>query len=117
MAIDSDPDSLIAENSASSHGVVLHPLIDRISELRRLVLSLLMQWQQYLATVEVTSYRAEVDRSNSGRGRPSFVVSRQQLECLWSLSFTWSDIASLLGVSRMTIYRRREEYGMLVTLT
>ena len=42
-----------------------------------------MQWQQYLAIVElnldVTSYRAEVDRSNSGKGRPRFVVSQQQL--------------------------------------
>lgn len=27
--------------------------------------------------------------------------------------FTWTEIASLLGVSRMTIYRRRHEFGML----
>ena len=51
---------------------MLRPLTNRISELRRLVLSLQMQWQQYLATVELnlelTSYHAEVDRSNSGRG-------------------------------------------------
>ena len=28
--------------------------------------------------------------------------------------FSWSSIASLLGVSRMTVYRRRQEYGMVV---
>ena len=29
------------------------------------------------------------------------------------MHFTWTDIARLVGVSRMTIYRRREEYGIL----
>ena len=29
------------------------------------------------------------------------------------LSFSWTDIASLLGVSRMTVYRRRAECGLL----
>ena len=31
--------------------------------------------------------------------------------------FSWSSIASLLGVSRMTVYRRRQEYGMVVELS
>ena len=47
------------------------------------------------------------------RGRPRFDVNADQLEYLESLSFSWTDIASMLGVSRMTIYRRRLEYGML----
>lgn len=32
---------------------------------------------------------------------------------LRSLAFTWVEVASLLGISRMTLYRRREEYGLL----
>ena len=36
-----------------------------------------------------------------------------QLLYLSSLSFTWTEIASLLGVSRMTIYRRRCNFNML----
>ena len=32
---------------------------------------------------------------------------------LSSLGFTWTAIASMLGVSRMTVYRRRQEFNML----
>ena len=46
-------------------------------------------------------------------GRPRFQIQKEQLEYLSSLGFSWSSIAELLGVSRMTIYRRREQYGML----
>ena len=45
-----------------------------------------------------------------GRGRPRFDIGRDQLEYLSSLNFTWTAIASMLGVSRMTIYRRRREF-------
>ena len=38
-------------------------------------------------------------------GRPRFAISRDQLLYLASLSFKWTEIAALLGVSRMTIYR------------
>ena len=39
------------------------------------------------------------------RGRPRFDISKEQLLYLYSFSFSWSDIAKVLGVSRMTIYR------------
>ena len=38
-------------------------------------------------------------------GRPRFEVTRGQVEYLAFLSFTWSEIATLLGVSRTTLYR------------
>ena len=47
------------------------------------------------------------------RGRPKFDISKEQLEYLKSMDFTWTQIAELLGVSLMTIYRRRREFGML----
>jgi len=34
-----------------------------------------------------------------------FDISREQIEYLSSLGFKWVEIAALLGVSRMTIYR------------
>ena len=40
-----------------------------------------------------------------GPGRPRFDVSKEQLEYLSLLSFKWNEIAVLLGVSRMTVYR------------
>ena len=42
---------------------------------------------------------------DGGRGRPRFQVSKSQLEYLASLSFKWTEIASILGMSRMTLYR------------
>ena len=47
------------------------------------------------------------------RGRPQYLISNDQLEYLNSLGFTWTEMSVLLGVSRMTIYRRRRDYGML----
>ncbi len=52
-------------------------------------------------------------RVESGqRGRPKFCVTADQLSYLASLSFTWTHIAKMLGISRMTLYRRRVEFGM-----
>lgn len=44
-------------------------------------------------------------RPLGGRGRPRFEVSKSQIEYLESLSFKWTEIASVLGISRMTLYR------------
>ena len=77
--------------------------------------SLLFLWEQYEESLEPASYLNYVlSLEHSGRhGRPQFIVSREQLEYLRALSFSWTDIASLLGVSRMTVYRRRAERGLL----
>lgn len=47
------------------------------------------------------------------RGRPRFEITANQLVYLTSLSFTWKKIASMLSISRMTLYRRRVEFGMV----
>ena len=44
--------------------------------------------------------------------RPKFYVTKEQLEYLSSMS-SWTQIAKFLGVSRMTVYRRRVEFGLL----
>ena len=73
-------------------------------------------WERYVDELlrgdHANSYRAAGIRTGR-RGRPSFSITREQLEYLQSMSFTWSEIGSILGVSRMTIYRRRQEYNML----
>ncbi len=38
---------------------------------------------------------------------------RNNFEYLRSLSFTWQQISELIGVSYITIYRRRQEFGMV----
>lgn len=59
-----------------------------------------------------TAYRADTIE-NGRRGRPRFDITSNQLTYLASLSFTWIQIARMLGISRMTLYRRRAEFGML----
>ena len=84
------------------------------------VAEIYVQWQGYVSTIDaqvsIAQYRVPIQASST-RGRPPFVISKEQLVYLHSLSFSWSEIANLLGVSRMTIYRRRRDYGMLEELS
>ena len=77
--------------------------------------SVLREWQHYTSFLDrasTSAYTAPVEHSG-GRGRPHFLISEDQLRYLCSMSFTWSEIAMLLGVSRMTVYCRRVECGMV----
>ena len=75
-------------------------------------------WQLEVEAVEDTLCSAPrgagytVPRIIDGRGRPKAVVSQEQLLHLRSLNFSWTRIAELLGVSRVTLYRRRRELGI-----
>ena len=75
------------------------------------------QWGLYIDTVQANpypdSYAPPLVRRQHFRGRPPFNISQDQLVYLSSMSFTWTEIASLLGVSRMTVYRRRCDFNML----
>ena len=86
-----------------------------ISELIQCVREIASVWEQHLDH-ELARGRGDAAYSapteNIARGRPRFVISREQLTHLASMSFTWTQIAGILGVSRNTIYRRRLEYGL-----
>lgn len=86
-----------------------------LSELIACLHSYSLQWDQHIDHLHASdaniSYSAPV--SSRGRGRPRFTISRDQLVYLSSLNFTWTDISAMLGVSRMTIYRRRQEFGLV----
>ena len=58
-------------------------------------------------------YMAPLQQSTGRRGRPRFSIEREQLVYLRSLRFSWVDISNLLGVSRMTVYRRRVEFDLV----
>ncbi|CAH3168206.1 unnamed protein product [Porites evermanni] len=51
-------------------------------------------------------YRAPVTATRSV-GRPSFIITKEQLEIMRSYGLSWMDIAKALGVSVSTIWRRR----------
>ena len=88
----------------------------KLSDLLSCLRELSQEWQLHLDRCiqqsSEASYASPSVRS-SGRGRPKFDISKEQLEFLASMSFTWTQIAEMLGVSRMTIYRRRVEYQMV----
>ena len=70
------------------------------------------KWEEYEGVLDSllterpsVAYRAPISVPRNGPGRPRFDISKEQLEYLSSLLFEWNEIAVLLGVSRMTIYR------------
>ena len=89
--------------------------IAQMDDLSECLFQLGVEWQHYLNHLEdrlATAYQVDVT-THTEPGRPRFDVTQAQLEYLRSLSFSWTEISSLLGVSRMTIFRRRREFGML----
>ena len=47
-----------------------------------------------------------------GPGRPCFYIPRDVLLELPGLNFSWGKISKLFGVSRWTVMRRVQEYGL-----
>ena len=47
-----------------------------------------------------------------GRGRPKLFIQKEQITFLRDLRFSWTQIASLFGISRRTLYTMRCEYGL-----
>ena len=95
-----------------------HPLetiLATVTNLKTVMRSMSGEWDALLDTIEGSNsmhvYRVSTHQSG-GRGRPRFTISRDQLIYLRSLNFSWSNIAGLLGVSRYTVYRRRDEYNL-----
>lgn len=86
------------------------------SRLREYLRSIVTSVQQQISRIEAgsqnSSYSVSIQYS-ALRGRPRFNIELSQLEYLASMNFNWSQIARMLGVSRMTLYRRRLEFGMV----
>ena len=75
------------------------------------------EWQGYADTFysgqrNSGAYRVSIVPSASP-GRPKFQITREQIEYLRSLSFPWCEIASILGISRMTLYQHRRSFGLV----
>ena len=96
---------------------IIEQYTTQLAELLHCVEVLYDMWSEYsdeLLTPRASqlTYRTETEYTGC-RGRPRLCITQSQLEYMTSLAFTWSEIANILGVSRMTLYRRRVEYGML----
>ena len=74
------------------------------------------QWSEQLdnlATPFNFHYQAPTASEIATLGCPKFEITCAQLDYLRSLPFSWTEIAHLLGVSRITVYHRRVEYGLM----
>ena len=92
-----------------------------VREIIEVVHSLLHLWDVHIDRLQAAavdySFRAPTSpHSSRRRGRPRFDIGSDQLVYLSSLNFTWTRIASMMGVSRMTIYRRRRELNLRSSL-
>ncbi|XP_068702664.1 uncharacterized protein [Montipora foliosa] len=56
-------------------------------------------------------YRAPLSATRS-IGRPSYIITKEQLEVMRAYALSWMDIAKALGVSISTIWRRRVYFSM-----
>ena len=90
------------DESLEEYMSFLHELIECIKVICK-------KWAEYLesslesrSTLSYQTYAAQI---SSGPGTPKFHIAKDQLEYLSSLSFKWNEVAALLGVSRMTIYK------------
>ena len=90
-------------------GEELRNYIQSLQKLLEYLMFIRRKWLEYQDILDSQTsefaYQVPVQRRERGRGRPRFHVTKEQLEYLVSLSFTYSEIASLIGVSRATIYR------------
>ena len=88
----------------------------QLAELLSCLQGLYIEWQEYLDgrhhVMGALSYSAPVIHSAGRRGRPKFEITEEQMMYLLSMSFSWVQIAKIFGVSYMTVYRRRQEYGI-----
>ncbi len=50
----------------------------------------------------------------TGPGRPAYNISKEDIESLFEVGFTFLQSARILGVSERTLWRRREEYGLSI---
>lgn len=82
----------------------------KLSYFKDCLLTVIEHWRTREQTVHYRKFAAPSVRT-VGPGRPKFEIELEQLEELRYIGLTWTDIAKLLGVSRMTMYRARQELG------
>ena len=104
---------LCIDTCANIQEIVVFTLASDLQECSRNLTELIQtlqrlhnRWEEYKSFLEgPAQYNTLLTTQQLGRGRPQFQVSKSQVEYLASLSFKWMEIASILGLRRMTLYR------------
>lgn len=91
-------------------------LLDKLNILEeQLTAGELPHWQQRLDELSISRDHFEtppIMHDNRRRGRPPFDVDTEQVIYLRELGFTWKEVSTILGISRMTLYRKRKKAGI-----
>ena len=94
---------------------------DSLRESMHLLLGYIQSLHSYITSYENTvsddsdvSFSMQITerRGDEGPGRPSLDVTKDQIEFLRSMHFSWEKIAQLLQVSVSTLQRRRRAFGI-----
>ena len=93
---------------------VHHEILAALHQLLEMYNTLVSRYSDRLSSIEENENNSFscTQEQIACRGRPRFVVSKPQIEGLQELGFSWSKIATMIGVSRTTLYRRRSELGI-----
>lgn len=88
----------LPSNQSQEESSVIVNYCAHLSQLLRCLRVISLEWQGYMETIELQSaYRPDRVQPSACIGRPRFDISKDQLEYLSSMSFTWTQIASMLG--------------------
>ena len=91
-------------------------LIDQLSSLEEQLLTVeLPYWQQEVDLLSLSMGESETPPTihhNHQRGRPPFDVDTEQIIYLREIGCTWKEVSAMLGISRMTLYRKRKRAGI-----
>ena len=100
-------DRIEAENG-SEFEEVLGELQDLLSALQEVK----SRWEALRVTQPHLQHFNQMLSKAQGRSRPKLFIQKEQIAFLNELRFSWTQIASLFGISRRTLYTMRCEYGL-----
>ena len=106
-----------ADSEVDSHNLVIAShYLTQLSELFECIRGLWCEWLEHSDNQTLINPLPNLLHS-SNPGRPKFFITKEQLQYLHSMSFSWTRISKLLNVSYMTIYRRRHEFRIVDDVT
>ena len=91
-------------------------LLDSFETVSENVMCCLMQEHNLLSRntndIRRNNNQAQVNDGTSSVGRPSLIISREQVEYLMDCNFTVKEMSDILGVSKRTVERRMSQYEL-----
>ncbi len=102
-------------SSEVEDGTFVAECIAHFTDLLRHLRIIRREWEQFFTgdTFKRNRLGYAVGTIQGEPGRPKYSITKEQLQYLRSMCFSWIQIAALLGVSCSTVYRRRVEFELL----